>query len=343
MTSHKKEKALTTAAAAPLSIVARPPRPFYKADPNKKCAIVGFASSSRNMAPFNDPSFEIWGLNSLYALIPRWDRWFEIHPKEHVVKDLHRAELQQIGVEHHKWLQQQAGPTLPDGTPNPAYKPIFMQEAYPDIPASVAWPRAEINAWTTAMFGPEAELDYFTSTPGEMVVHAIFEGYGEIHLYGIDLLQDEEYAYQRPGCEYWVGVARGLGIKVVVPSSSSLLKANYVYGYSEPTVEFGATTPLVNFWKEKATQIEQLQHQAAAILNTINGARQLLDAVGKRIAGGETTEQLAAYLKLESENLTKRFDTTRDELNKLGGQRELAQSAASWTGHFGRGGKLEGM
>jgi len=46
-----------------------------------KVAIVGFADGHRHLAPFDDPEWEIWGLNRLHQVMPgkRWDRWFEIH------------------------------------------------------------------------------------------------------------------------------------------------------------------------------------------------------------------------------------------------------------------------
>jgi len=312
-------------------------RAQYTSDPAKRCAIVGFASSSRNLAPFGDPTIEIWGMNSLYALVPRMDRLFEIHPRSHFRKDLNRAELQQIGLDHYEYLK---------GRPaagQPGHMPIYMQEVYPEIPASVAWPRNEINAWTLAMFGPEAEVDYFTSTPGQMIVTAIFEGYGEIQLYGIDLLQAEEYAYQRPGAEYWIGIARGLGIKVLVPPSSAILKANYVYGYVEPPVASKGMAPLVKFWDEKGAQIEKAQHETVALMNTLNGARQIAQECIKRIKGGVAIDKLLEYLAMEDDQLDKKFQLAKDGLNKLMGQKELAQSAASWTDHYGRGGLLEGM
>ena len=40
----------------------------------------------------------------------------------------------------------------------------------------------------------------------------------------------DEYAWQRPNCEYYCGFAEGRGIKLFVPNSSPLLKANKIYG-----------------------------------------------------------------------------------------------------------------
>lgn len=328
----------------------------YVIHPEKKVAIVGFASSSRDQAPFADESFEIWGLNSLYALIPRFTRWFEIHPIDHVKKDLKRGELLQLGLDHYTWLKGQPGPDGKCGIKDcdcqkegnkheGAWKPIYMQNHYEDIPASVPWPRQEINDWTREMFGPEAELDYFTSTPGEMVAQAVFEGYGEIQLYGIDLLQNEEYAYQRPGLEYWTGIARGLGIKVVVSPDSCLHKANYVYGYTEPPVAFNSLQPLVKFFDDKNTQMEQNQHQCAAFVNATQGARQAFDALHKKLndGGAYTAADILKFCDENLADLAKKFELGQQQLMKLGAQRELAASASSWIGHYGRGGLLEGM
>ena len=43
---------------------------------------------------------------------------------------------------------------------------------------------------------------------------------------------EEEYSFQRPACEYWLGAAEALGIKVdVVGKDSSVLKCHTIYGY----------------------------------------------------------------------------------------------------------------
>jgi hypothetical protein len=47
----------------------------------KKVALVGFADSWK-LAPFDDPTVDVWGLNELYKYVPRWDRWFELHDAE---------------------------------------------------------------------------------------------------------------------------------------------------------------------------------------------------------------------------------------------------------------------
>ena len=78
------------------------------------------------------------------------------------------------------------------------------------------------------MFG-----DYFYSTISYMLALAIAEGFEEIGLWGIDLAHDSEYEYQKPSAEYFLGIARGQGIKIYLPEQSALLKGMYRYGYED--------------------------------------------------------------------------------------------------------------
>lgn len=173
----------------------------------KKVAIVGFAPSSMTdvRALFGDPEFEIWGLNQLYvafpAIVEHATRWFQMH---------HRHSYDQAvrDHKHHDWLAQQTK------------FPIYMQQQEPTIPMSVPFPWQEII---------QAYGDYFTNSISWQIALAIYEGFEVIHIYGVDMAQDEEYVEQRPSCEYFIGLARGLGIKVYVPAKSDLLKTMWLY------------------------------------------------------------------------------------------------------------------
>lgn len=170
-----------------------------------KLAIVGFAASSKDLAPYDDPSWEIVGVNQLYRHIPRADRWCEIHHNflEHVVE----------GTDHQKWLAD-------------APIPIYMVDRIPGIPNSVRFPIERV------MHG---HLDYFTSSVAFMIALAIQEGFKEIGLWGIDLIVGDEYFYQKPCTEFWIGVAHGKGITMTLPPTTALLKQSHRYGYqSEP-------------------------------------------------------------------------------------------------------------
>jgi hypothetical protein len=197
----------------------------------KKVAIVGFASSSRDQAP-QDDDFEVWGLNSLYLRVnSKWDRWFEMHS----TKDLPGV-YPETWREHKKWLQDFPGP-------------IYMHEEMDEFPNSAKFPIEEMRP----KFG-----DYYTSTVAFMLALAIHEGFGEIHVYGVDMVGDDEYGHQRANAEYFIGYAKGAGIKVYVPPQSALLTAGEAYGLPGRDTDFSAFQTDV---KRRLIELESMQEQ----------------------------------------------------------------------------------
>jgi hypothetical protein len=169
----------------------------------EKVAIVGFAPGSRGKAPFKDTSFQIWGVNEVYKVVPRVDVLFELHSRN-MIKD-------KGGDNHIEWLK--AAPI-----------PVFMQEHYRDFPTSIAYPKDRI----VARFGR-----YFTNTISWMIALAIDVGVKELHIYGVDMAADEEYSVQKPSVEYFIGLARGMGIDVYLPPQCDLAKAFFLYGFED--------------------------------------------------------------------------------------------------------------
>lgn len=165
-------------------------------------AIVGFASSTREKAPFASDLYEIWGLNQLYRHIPRADRWFDIHENydEGVVE----------GTDHIGWLRS-------------AKIPVYMNKQWEDYPTSIEYPIDKVIEY----FG----RDYFTSTIAYMLALAIIEKFERIEIYGVDLIVGTEWEEQRQCAEYYIGWAKGAGIDVYIPKESALLSQQYRYGY----------------------------------------------------------------------------------------------------------------
>jgi hypothetical protein len=175
----------------------------------KKVAILGFAPHWE-LAPFNDKSFEIWGLNDLYNSIPRWDRWFEIHDWE--VYELDKIYARQDGSSHVEGLKK-------------LNCPVYMVKHYEDIPNSIPYPiEKAIKFFNTR---------YFTNTISMMIALAIMEGFQEIHIYGVDMAVGSEYGEQRPSCEYFIGEAKGRGITVYIPPEADLLQTAFIYGFED--------------------------------------------------------------------------------------------------------------
>lgn len=202
--------------------------------PRKKIALVGFASSTKDMAPFNEVDWAIVGMNQLARHIPRRaDAWFEIH------KEWNTAVVP--GTDHEAWLRD-------------CGLPVYMTDRVPGLPTSVKYPVDRL----IEKFG----IDYFTSTvaymfawavdyidqrveaalkaaPGNGIVSAwdvlqlqrsLYRDW-TVGIFGIDLIVGEEYDWQRACAEFWLGQALARDITIIIPPQSALLKARYRYGY----------------------------------------------------------------------------------------------------------------
>jgi hypothetical protein len=183
----------------------------------KKCAIVGFAPSTRAKAPYDNSDFEVWVLNEYYTALPQANnitRWFEIHQRDTVLESKRSPDY----IQHLK----------------DSKIPIYMVQKYDDIPMSIPYPLDEIRR--------KLKTDYFTNSISYMVAMAIVDGYEEIHLYGVDMAQEEEYSRERPSVEYFIGYAVSKGIKVYIPPESDICKVPYFYGFEEASAHKICTT-----------------------------------------------------------------------------------------------------
>ena len=135
-------------------------------------------------------------------------RWFEIHSNSCIESHSTRG----ISANYLDWYKN-------------ATIPIYMQRHFDEIPASVEYPLAEM----VRHFGRQ----YFKSTLDYMIALALFEGFTEIHIYGVNMAVGEEYSVQKPSMEYWLGRAEGMGVKIVLPDGCDLLKGYFRYGYDD--------------------------------------------------------------------------------------------------------------
>lgn len=199
----------------------------------RKVAIVCNHPLTKYDAPLDDPTWEVWSLNSVLPIDSagaiRADRWFELHPLEAQTK----AEMQ--------FLEE-------------LRVPVYMFDVYPTIPCSVRYPMERIEQH----FGvqPGGPGDFFSCTMAYQIALAIMEGFLAIGLYGVELDRgsDRERTVERAAVCYWLGVARGMGIQVVIPEASTLLQHPVRYGYDYDG-EIAWTNrhlfELVEYWQEE--------------------------------------------------------------------------------------------
>lgn len=161
----------------------------------RKIALVGTALSGAS-APFNDDSWEIWGVSQRAEYVTRATRWFELHRLD--------GEPSEWAKLWRKTLKNFIGDT-----------PLYM--IYPELDLAnniVQYPVDKI----VDRFG----TFFMTSTFSWMMAMAIDEmcpdgpkpNSGHIAIYGVDMEYGTEYRQQRSGFRHFIELAKHFGITV---------------------------------------------------------------------------------------------------------------------------------
>lgn len=161
-------------------------------------------------------------MNEVHLFIKRWDLWFQIHHKDFKVRTK---------------LNMGMNTTLPhDGYGRPQQHvdwlakcgvPVLMQEPDGRIPTAVKYPYEEVFA----LLGRK----YLSSTPAYMLAYALIQpDISEIRIAGVELAIGTEQVNQRPNFEWLMGLAQGMGKKVVLPPWGCALLNGPLYGI-DPT------------------------------------------------------------------------------------------------------------
>jgi hypothetical protein len=162
----------------------------------RKVGIIGGAPRSLAHVPWQDPTWEFWAHSSCVLAIPylRCDRLFDLHPK-HCFMEAHKNGFR----DYYAFLQR--CPT-----------PVYMQAQFEAIPSSVRYPREVIKAlWPGVPHGSQTSW---------MTALALYEGVTHLGYWGVDYAHETEYQLQRSNAEQWVGIARGLGVHIVLPADT---------------------------------------------------------------------------------------------------------------------------
>jgi hypothetical protein len=155
-------------------------------------------------APYEDLSWEIWGVSSRLPHVIRADRWFELHRIEGEERDW--AEEWRVAVK--KFVGE---------------VPLYMIYPEPDIAVNVVqYPTDRI----AARFGTY----FMTSSFAWMMAMAIdelrpFGGKpveGEIAVFGVDMEYGSEYVQQRAGFRHYIDLARMLDIPITRLASGGM-------------------------------------------------------------------------------------------------------------------------
>jgi hypothetical protein len=144
------------------------------------------------------------------------DRYFDLHPPACWTRGGKKT------AAYPKWLAKNT-------------VPIYMQQHYEHIPASIKYPKGRV-----LLEFPDAR-GYFTNHVAWMIALALTEGVSTIGLFGVNYSTEGEYQRQRGSAEYWLGRASGAGVRVILPEQCTLLREPaLLYGYESHDETTGA-------------------------------------------------------------------------------------------------------
>lgn len=211
-----------------------------------KIALVGSAPSSARIAPYGDPTWQIWGCSpGLYGVAPRVNAWFETH--------LWEPGQPWFSPEYVQWLKDLPGRGVA----------LWTGAAVDALPGSQVLPADDL----IEHFDPQRW--FCTSSLFWMMAMAIAAGAKKIGLWGVDMAANEEYEMQRAGIHHLTYEAIRRGIEVGTPMESDLFTPRFRYGVDEWTHSFRkarARRAELGQRLAEANAAAQLQTQQAAFL-----------------------------------------------------------------------------
>lgn len=239
-----------------------------------KIALVGSAPSSINKAPYGDPDWEIWGCSpGAYGIAgPKSQAWFELHRWEPQVPGHAGTGQPWFTPEYCEFLIRHPGtvymaePIPPEFT-NAKTLPIdrIVDEFGPFfLNSSLSW------MWALAILKIEDDRASRKEDADD-----------EVAMFGVDMAAHEEYATQRPGCQFFITEAMRRGIKVTVPPESDILQPSFWYGVTEnKPMAIKLTARLRELEGRKAAadqRLNQAQQESVFLSGAIDDVKYMLD------------------------------------------------------------------
>lgn len=196
-----------------------------------KIALLGSAPASLGLAPFGDPTFQIWGCSpGIYARMPRCDEFFELHRKETGVIGKPETQKTWFSPEYVAWIGMQKRVWV---------APKALESWLPIWPRADAYPIEEMTQkWGNAFW--TSSLAYMAAMAIDQIMLARSKGDPGPHVlafFGVDMSADSEvYSQQKAGCHFFIQMAHLMGIEVYIPPESDLLRPTprYALDESEP-------------------------------------------------------------------------------------------------------------
>jgi hypothetical protein len=224
----------------------------------KKLAIVGAEPHTRDNAPWDDESFDIWLMNE-WALEPwakRYTATIDIHGEEIFID----PKNDRNGHNYFEWLKTSRG------------KPVYMQKIYPDIPDAVKYPLEEIEKeFLSTITFENRPVKSFRSSVSYCLALGLYLGYEQIDVYGVEL-NGTEHKGQASNFNFWVGIAAGLKVKMNLGCSRGSFMAPR-YGFES----FMKNSKADGYLEAMRVQLQDEQKKVLMLEGAVQLATQMLE------------------------------------------------------------------
>ena len=156
----------------------------------------------------------IYGVNDAFLRTPEVTHTFHMHDLNKFIEDPKTRSSTKLCVEHAKDKPEME---------------FFTCKPFKQIKHAQLYPLEEIV--------DHFKVCYFSSTIEYMIAYALWKGADHLKLLGCNMSVKQEYIEQKPGMEYWIGRAAGMGVQVDLQHHyTSLMKTkdSLLYGYLIP-------------------------------------------------------------------------------------------------------------
>ena len=177
------------------------------------------------------PGATLWGTThsnqkyaAKYGTVDDWDAWWDLHPFNAVPG---YAGIKARRPKTYAWYQTLPGPGRPD------YRPLYLVEPDPTIPAGVVLPWKRIMDEVDV---PRETLRWLTCQVDLMILYVIWtRQFDHIVLHGHGMkfgskLSELEHMIDHCGTAIWTQIARMKGIKVTILEPSWYVGQKSAYG-----------------------------------------------------------------------------------------------------------------
>lgn len=223
-----------------------------------KVVICGTASTSIHLANspiFANPEWQIYSCNGAFHTLNRIDLHFELHDIDYLRNDV------------------KPDPTYFDFLKDIGAKAILNRE-YSEFPEATTYPIQKICDFVNAK--------YFNNTISYMIAYSMWlfgDKLTDIALVGVDMAGKTEYAHQRPCCEFYVGMAKGKGIRIHLPEGTPLLNSSHLYGFEKLPNYMVSSRNKLKELEELTKNTKILKEQADRNHHYTEGMRDMLETI----------------------------------------------------------------